>query len=148
MPAAEAVALDVDAPIGNATTQKQPGSSTNTWDAVSSSASGDHGKSTSRADGAESRELEPRTIVGWANVKRDGALSRSRNITGSTRHAAGEYEIAFVKASLRHCTFNATLSGFGFVSVQAGPLASSLKVETRNHYGVLSDAAFYLMAVC
>jgi hypothetical protein len=31
--------------------------------------------------------------------------------------------------------------------VTTGPLANSLKVETRSHNGVLPDAGFYLMVV-
>ncbi|MPZ56690.1 MAG: hypothetical protein GEU91_09390 [Rhizobiales bacterium] len=116
-------------------------------DAPGSNALG-NARSAGRAAAERSDELEPSTIVGWANVMGDGALTRSRNIADSVRHGAGEYEIVFAKTSLRRCTYNATLSGVGFISVKAGSVANGLQVETRNHYGVLSDAAFHLMAVC
>jgi autotransporter adhesin len=96
----------------------------------------------------DEESLEPSTIVGWANVGHDGGLSGSRNITGNARHGIGNYEIVFKKVSLGRCTYNATLAGIGLVSVAAGSLANSLKVETRNHNGVLTDTGFYLMAVC
>jgi hypothetical protein len=106
----------------------------------------DHERSNGTAAAAE--ELESSTIVGWANAKADGTLSGSRNIIGTARHSTGEYEISFKKSSLRRCTYNATLAGVGFISVKAGSQANSLRVETRNHYGVLSDASFQVMAVC
>jgi hypothetical protein len=34
------------------------------------------------------------------------------------------------------------------VSVRAHPVGNSLTVQTRNHYGVLSDAEFHLMVAC
>jgi trimeric autotransporter adhesin len=105
-----------------------------------------------RARGAaaapDAEELEPSSIVGWANLRRDGSVSRWRNVTGSVRYEAGEYEIAFSKSSLEDCTFNVNRSGHGSVSVEPGSLPNSIRIETRNHYGVLSDAAFYVMAVC
>jgi hypothetical protein len=97
---------------------------------------------------ASDEDLEPSTIVGWANVNPDGALSGARNITGHARRSAGSYEIVFKKIASNRCTYNATLAGIGLVSVTAGSLANSLKVETRNHNGVLTDTGFYLMAVC
>jgi autotransporter adhesin len=97
---------------------------------------------------ARADALEPSTIVGWANVNRDGTLSAARNIAGNARHGIGDYEIAFRKIAPGRCTYSATLAGVGFVAVKAGPEANSLKVETRNHYGVLTDLSFYLMAVC
>jgi hypothetical protein len=97
---------------------------------------------------ASDEDLEPSTIVGWANVNPDGAVSGSRNITGHARRSAGSYEIVFKKIASNRCTYNATLAGIGLVSVTAGSLANSLKVETRNHNGVLTDTGFYLMAVC
>jgi hypothetical protein len=91
--------------------------------------------------------IEPSIIVGWANVGHDGTLAAARNVAGHSRHGVGEYEIAFRQASLKGCTFNATLNGPGFAAVNpAGP--NRVSVQTRNHYGVLTDAAFYLMAVC
>ncbi len=92
--------------------------------------------------------LEPSTIVGWANVSHDGALSGARNIAGNAHHGIGDYEIAFKKASLLRCTYHATPAGIGIVTVKPGPLANSIRVETRNNFGALTDAAFYLMAVC
>jgi hypothetical protein len=97
---------------------------------------------------ASDEDLEPSTIVGWANVNPDGAVSGSRNIAGHARHSAGSYEIVFKRIASNRCTYNATLAGIGLVSVTAGSLANSLKVETRNHNGVLTDTGFYLMAVC
>jgi autotransporter adhesin len=103
---------------------------------------------TGQAAAGDEEALEPSTIVGWANVSHDGTLSGSRNIAGNARHGVGDYEIVFKKTSLLRCSYNATLAGGGVASVKVGPLANSLKVETRNHYGVLTDSAFYLMAVC
>jgi hypothetical protein len=97
---------------------------------------------------ASEEDLESSTIVGWANVSPDGAVSGSRNITGHARHSAGSYEIVFKKIASNRCTYNATLAGIGLVSVTTGSLANSLKVETRSHNGVLTDTGFYLMAVC
>jgi autotransporter adhesin len=128
----------------------RPEASRNTANAQSladASASGNSAITTQSA-GVREDALEPSTIVGWANVRHDGAVSSSRNIIGNTRHGIGEYEVAFKKSSLRQCTYNATLAGVGFISVKAGPLPNSLKVETRNHYGVLMDTAFTVTAVC
>jgi hypothetical protein len=105
-------------------------------------------QSASGAAASSDEDLEPSTIVGWANVNPDGAVSGSRNITGHARRSAGSYEIVFRKIASNRCTYNATLAGVGLVSVTAGSLANSLKVETRNHNGVLTDTGFYLMAVC
>jgi autotransporter adhesin len=100
------------------------------------------------SSGSAEESLEPSTIVGWAKVSRDGKLKESRNIVAQTRRAAGEYEIVFKHASLAHCVYNATLHQAGFVSVEVGAQPNILDVETRNHYGVLSDLAFHLMAAC
>jgi hypothetical protein len=105
-------------------------------------------RAAANASTVRSNDLAPSTVVGWANVRPDGALFSSRNIAGDVRRGVGAYKIDFKKPSLRQCTYNATLAEFGFVSVKAGPTANSILVETRNHYGVLTDLAFYIMAVC
>ena len=72
-----------------------------------------------RATAAEaSEELEPSIIVGWANVNPDGTLLAARNIADNARQGTGKYEVVFKKASLRKCTYNATLAGAGVVSVK------------------------------
>jgi hypothetical protein len=97
---------------------------------------------------SEEQPLEPSTVVGWAHVDSAGSLTRSRNIVGNVRHGVGSYEIAFRQPALQHCIYHASLNTPGFVTVTPGPDANNLTVETRNHYDVLTDAAFYLMAVC
>jgi hypothetical protein len=56
--------------------------------------------------------------------------------------------VVFKKASLRNCTYNATLAAAGFVSVKPGSQANRLRVETRSHDGMLMDVPFHVMAVC
>jgi len=101
-----------------------------------------------RLERGDADAIEPSSIVGWANVNRDGTLSASRNVAGNMRHGVGDYEIAFRNLLPGRCSYSATLAGIGFVAVKAGPEANRLKVETRNHYGVLTDLSFYLLAVC
>jgi hypothetical protein len=96
----------------------------------------------------EDEELEPSTIVGWANVSRDGGLAAARNVAGHTRHGIGNYEIVMKKRSLQSCNPIATLHSAGFISVNAGPLPNSLSVEIRNRFGVPTDAGFYLRVAC
>jgi hypothetical protein len=91
--------------------------------------------------------LDQSAIAGWANVNRDGTLAASRNVGGHARHAVGEYEIAF-EQPLRSCTYHATLSDIGFVSVKPGPEANSLNVQTRDYHGALTDVGFALIIVC
>ena len=51
--------------------------------------------------------------------------------------------------SLIRFSLRARLTKDGYEVDEAEDVRTGLlKIETRNHYGVLSDAAFYVMAVC
>lgn len=79
---------------------------------------------------------------------KDGSLITARNIVANAHDGVGKYEIAFKKRLLGQWTFHADLNMPGFVTVNTGPLPNSVTLESRNHYGLLTDFPFQLMAAC
>jgi autotransporter adhesin len=126
----------------------RPGSGMRPASSRDSEANGGSAHNAGDAARGDDDDLEPSIVVGWANVRADGTLSRARNVVGNARRGIGDYEIVLKKRSLESCNVNATLHSAGFVSVNPGSLPNSLLVEIRNRYGVLTDAGFHLRVVC
>src|SRR6185503_18863221 len=95
--------------------------------------------------GADDATEAPGRIVAWANVGGDGALTGKRNIAGDSHAGRGRYEVVFKRKSLAACTFNATLSRAGFITVSPSSGSNRMIVEVRNLTGALMDSPFYLM---
>lgn len=87
-------------------------------------------------------------VVAWANVGNDGSLTKHRNTAHMLRSAPGRYQFTFAKGSTSVCSYNASLSEIGFVTIKPGDEENEINVETLNIQGVPFDTAFYLMKVC
>jgi hypothetical protein len=93
----------------------------------------------------------------WAVVDDDGTLVRDQHATGvSTPLPEGQYDVAFDR-NVTRCAYVATPGDPGttvvfsptFISVSRTPgTNNSVRVETKNAGGGLSDQSFHLQVVC
>jgi hypothetical protein len=92
----------------------------------------------------------------WAVVDEDGTLVRDQHATGVAQPLDGQYDVTFDR-NIRMCAYVATPGDPGtdivfnptFISVSRTPgTNNSVRVETKNAGGGLSDRPFHLVVVC